>query len=95
MTFSIFYNNALYLFLVLFASFYALRSFNPSAYPFTLKEINYNYLSIEIAHNLIGLLPKLRNCNCVPLALNSVFFYAKLTEIRGCNAHEAFELRQN
>ena len=34
MTFSIFYNNALYLFLVLFASFYALRSFNPSAYPF-------------------------------------------------------------
>lgn len=44
MTFSIFYNNALYLFLVLFASFYALRSFNPSAYPFhDYCVINYTY----------------------------------------------------
>jgi len=32
-TFSIFYNNALYLFLILIASFYVLRTFNPAAYP--------------------------------------------------------------
>ncbi|KXJ12102.1 translocon-associated protein subunit gamma [Exaiptasia diaphana] len=47
MTFSIFYNNALYLFLVLFASFYALRSFNPSA----------NYLiSTSAASGILALL---------------------------------------
>ena len=32
-SFSIFYNNSLYLFLVLIASFYVLRTFNPAAYP--------------------------------------------------------------
>ncbi|EDO39583.1 predicted protein [Nematostella vectensis] len=47
MTFSIFYNNALYLFLVLFASFYALRSLHPSA----------NYLlSTSVAGGILALL---------------------------------------
>ena len=32
-SFSIFYNNSLYLFLILIASFYVLRTFNPAAYP--------------------------------------------------------------
>ena len=34
-TFSIFYNNALFLALVIIASFYLLRSFSPPMYPFT------------------------------------------------------------
>ena len=33
-TFSIFYNNALFLALVIFSSFYLLKSFSPSVYPF-------------------------------------------------------------
>ncbi|KAK2557311.1 Translocon-associated protein subunit gamma [Acropora cervicornis] len=32
-SFSIFYNNSLYLFLILIASFYVLRTFNPAGYP--------------------------------------------------------------
>ena len=32
-TFSIFYNNALYLVLIILASFYVLRTFNPAVYP--------------------------------------------------------------
>lgn len=33
-TFSIFYNNALYLVLLILLSFYVLRTFNPTMYPF-------------------------------------------------------------
>ncbi|XP_020621920.1 translocon-associated protein subunit gamma-like [Orbicella faveolata] len=46
-TFSIFYNNALYLFLILIASFYVLRTFNPAA----------NYLlSTSLAGGVLALL---------------------------------------
>lgn len=34
-TFSIFYNNALFLTIVILSSFYLLRSFSPLVYPFT------------------------------------------------------------
>ena len=33
-TYSIFYNNTLFLFFMLIMSFYLLRSFNPGVYPF-------------------------------------------------------------
>lgn len=33
-TFSIFYNNALFLTIVILSSFYILRSFTPTVYPF-------------------------------------------------------------
>jgi hypothetical protein len=36
-TFSIFYNNALFLALVIFSSFYVLKSFTPAMYPFYLE----------------------------------------------------------
>ena len=41
-TFSIFYNNALFLVFIIVASFYVLRSFSPTMYPFDI------YLLIKI-----------------------------------------------
>lgn len=46
-SFSIFYNNALYLFLILIASFYVLRTFNPAAYPLL-------YLLLFLDKGLVG-----------------------------------------
>ena len=40
-TYSIFYNNTLFLFLMLIMSFYALRSFNPGMYPFLQTSVVY------------------------------------------------------
>jgi hypothetical protein len=36
-TFSIFYNNALFLALVIFSSFYVLKTFTPAVYPFVCQ----------------------------------------------------------
>ncbi|KAK6617862.1 SWI/SNF and RSC complex subunit Ssr3 [Polyplax serrata] len=38
-TFSIFYNNALFLALVIFSSFYVLKGFSPSMYPFNVLNL--------------------------------------------------------
>ena len=37
-TFAIFYNNSLYLMLVLISSFFVLKSFDPNMYPFYIYE---------------------------------------------------------
>jgi hypothetical protein len=37
-TFSIFYNNALFLALVIFSSFYVLKTFTPAVYPFVCQQ---------------------------------------------------------
>ena len=42
-TFSIFYNNALYLVLLIVVSFYLLKNFNPNVYPFSKTKNNYTY----------------------------------------------------
>ena len=42
-TFSIFYNNALYLVLLIVVSFYLLKNFNPNVYPFLKTKTNYMY----------------------------------------------------
>jgi translocon-associated protein subunit gamma len=39
-TFSIFYNNALYLVLLVVISFYILKNINPALYPFWEKSYN-------------------------------------------------------
>ncbi|KAK2148815.1 hypothetical protein LSH36_481g03013 [Paralvinella palmiformis] len=50
-TFSIFYNNALYLMLVIIISFYLLRSFSPMVYPFCCNYIG----SVGSAGGLLAL----------------------------------------
>lgn len=48
-TFSIFYNNTLFLVLVIIASFFLLKNFNPTVYPFiyTLYVISTLYYTIN------------------------------------------------
>lgn len=61
-TFSIFYNNALFLAIVIFTSFYILKSFTPTVYPFLpnttnnniVFNINKQYVKVIKFINLIG-----------------------------------------
>ncbi|MGH0138875.1 UNVERIFIED_CONTAM: hypothetical protein FKN15_068103, partial [Acipenser sinensis] len=55
-TFSIFYNNTLFLLLVIVASFFLLKSFNPTVYPFVQTPARNYILSISASSGLIALL---------------------------------------
>ena len=43
-TFSIFYNNAVFLFFIIIMSFYVLKNFTPLLYPFCLQEFQFLHL---------------------------------------------------
>lgn len=74
-TFSIFYNNTLFLVLVIIASFFLLKNFNPTVYPFSRVSLSTDYIISDFKDMLFSF------CACLyttSLKLNTVF----LTDLR-------------
>lgn len=69
-TFSIFYNNTLFLVLVIVASFFLLKNFNPTVYPFVISYYQSSLYGIcLIARNHLTRSVLKMNCSAVGAGL--------------------------